>query len=77
MQAIEVKGRFDQDGKLVLEEQPSLKNKHVKLLILVEEDNERGFYDLSSKGLNNAYAEDEPGYDVSALKELNTLYEGR
>jgi hypothetical protein len=32
---------------------------------------------LSLNGLNRAYGDDEPEYEISQLKELNSSYEGR
>ncbi len=35
------------------------------------------WYDLSLQGLNRAYGDDEPDYDLSQIKGFNPDYEGR
>jgi hypothetical protein len=35
------------------------------------------WYALSLQGLNRAYSDDEPEYDLSQVKEFNPDYEGR
>jgi predicted DNA-binding antitoxin AbrB/MazE fold protein len=35
------------------------------------------WYALSLQGLNRAYSDDEPDYEISQVKELNPSYEGR
>jgi hypothetical protein len=35
------------------------------------------WYALSLQGLNRAYSDDEPEYDLSQIKEFNPDYEGR
>lgn len=77
MRAIETFAVFDNAGKMMVEDVPMLKNKKVKLLILIEEDQEKDYYTLSSNGLSNAYSHDEPHYDLSLVKEPNPAYEGR
>lgn len=75
MQAFETSAVFDKKGKLTIEDMPSIKDKKVKLLFLIdEEDDSNEFYDLSMKGLSKAYSDDEPGYDFSMIKEPNPLY---
>ncbi len=65
MRAIETFAVFDETGKMVIENAPVLKNKKVKLLILIEEDQENDFYTLSANGLSNAYSHEDPEYDQS------------
>lgn len=77
MKAIETFAVFDEDGKMIIENPPLLKNKKVKLLMLIEEDEESGFYNLSSQGLSNAYAVNEFDYDLTSVKEPNVDYESR
>jgi len=73
MRAIERLAEFDENGNCIIHNPPALKNKKVKLLILLEdEDNE--FYNLSTIGLSKLYSEDEPDYDVSMIKEPNPDY---
>lgn len=71
MQAIETFAFFDNNGKMTIENSPSLKNAKVKLLFLIEENEANDFYKLSAKGLANAYSDDEPDYDLSNIKEVN------
>ena len=73
MRAIERLAEFDAKGNFIIHNPPALKNKKVKLLILIE-DEENEFYDLSMAGLSKAYSEDEPDYDVSMIKEPNPDY---
>jgi hypothetical protein len=35
------------------------------------------WYALSLQGLNRAYSDDEPEYEISQIKEFNPDYEGR
>lgn len=77
MQAIETHAVFDKDGKLINEDMPAIKNKKVKLLFLINEDDRANeFYDLSLHGLSKACSNDEPEYDLSLIKEKepNPLY---
>jgi hypothetical protein len=77
MKAIETFGRFDEEGNFILEDKPLIKNKRVKLLILLDEEGDNDFQLLSAEGLNNAYSDDEPTYNLSSLNEPNTDYAGR
>ncbi|MEO6330275.1 MAG: hypothetical protein ABIO55_15180 [Ginsengibacter sp.] len=75
MRAIETSAVFDEHGHIILENMPSIKNKKVKLLILIdEEDTKEEFYNLSMQGLSKAYSIDEPEYDQSLIKEPNPEY---
>ena len=48
-----------------------------QLLITVDSDREGEVWSgLSLQGLNRAYAEGEPEYGVSQLREINPFYEG-
>lgn len=76
MKAIETFAVFDEEGKMSIENPPLLKNKKVKLLILIEEE-ENQFYKLSSEGLSKAYSANEPDYDLSLISEPNATFEGR
>ena len=80
MRAIETSAVFDENGHIILGDMPSIKNKKVKLLILIdEEDSDNEFYDLSAQGLSKAYAVDEPEYEKFLIKEPHPEYnnEGR
>ena len=80
MKAIETSAEFDKNGRIILHDMPAIKNKKVKLLILIEEeDSKNEFYDLSMQGLSKAYSTDEPEYNGSLVKESNPEYknEGR
>ncbi len=78
MRAIEAFAFIDENGNIMLESSVDLKNKKVKLLILIDEDEEaKEFYALSSEGLSQSYSTDEPEYDLSLVKEPNPHYEGR
>jgi hypothetical protein len=75
MQAFETSAVFDKKGKLIIEDMPLIKDKKVKLLFLIdEEDDSNEFYDLSIQGLSKAYSDDEPEYDFYMIKEPNPLY---
>ena len=77
MKAIETFAVFDNKGIMTVENSPLLKNKKVKLLILIEEDEEKDFHSLSLHGLSKAYSTDEPEYDLSLVNEPNTDYAAR
>jgi hypothetical protein len=78
MQAFETSAVFDKKGKLIIEDMPLIKDKKVKLLFLIdEEDDSNEFYDLSIQGLSKAYSDDEPEYDFSMIKEPNALYKNK
>ncbi len=75
MKAIETSAVFDENGHIILDDIPAIKNKKVKLLILIdEEDTQNEFYDLSIQGLSKAYSIDEPEYNMSSIKEPNPEY---
>jgi hypothetical protein len=76
MKAIETSAVFDENGKINITKLPIIKNKKVKLIILIEED-ENDSYSLSTDGLAKAYSDNEPEYDLSVIKEPNTAYERR
>lgn len=42
-----------------------------------EDPESAAWYALSLQGLNRAYSDDEPEYDLSQIKEFNPDYEGR
>jgi hypothetical protein len=46
-------------------------------LEIVKDVESAEWYALSLQGLNRAYSDDEPDYDLSQIKEFNPDYEGR
>lgn len=75
MKAIETSASFDENGHIILNDIPEIKNKKVKLLTLIdEEDSKNEFYDLSMQGLSKAYSTEEPEYHPSLVKEPNPGY---
>ncbi len=49
-----------------------------KLIVTIEDDLEAvAWSNLSLNSLNGAYADDEPEYEISQLKEVNSRYERR
>jgi len=75
MKAIETSAVFDENGHIIMEDMPAIKNKKVKLLILIdEEDMKNEFYNLSIQGLSKAYSIDEPEYELALIKESNPAY---
>lgn len=74
MQAIETTASFNEKGELKIDNLPAIKNQKVKLLILLEENEQNEWYQFSGKGLSAAYSEEEPSYTLSMLKESNPHY---
>ena len=74
MQAIETTANFDENGEIEIDDLPVIKNKKVKLLILIEENAKDEWYRFSGNCLSDAYSKEEPEYDLSMLKEPNDLY---
>jgi len=75
MKAIEAIAVFDENCKLNIENPPIVKNKKVRLLILiVEEEHEADFNTLSEQSLSKAYSYNEPEYNFSLIKEPNPAY---
>ena len=74
MQAIETTANFNEKGELEIDNLPMIKNKKVKLLILIEENEQSEWYQFSGKGLSAAYGENEPDYTLNMLKEPNPDY---
>ena len=71
MQAIETTASFNEKGELKIDNLPIIKNQKVKLLILVDENEQNEWYGFSGKGLSKAYSDDEPDYTLNMLKEPN------
>ena len=74
MKAIETTATFDDNGEIIMDKMPGIKNKKVKLLILIEDDSNDDLYNLSSESLSKAYADNEPEYDLLLVKEPNAGY---
>jgi hypothetical protein len=74
MQAIETTANFNEKGELEIDNLPMIKNKKVKLLILIEENEQSEWYQFSGKSLSAAYGENEPDYTLNMLKEPNPDY---
>ena len=74
MQAIETTASFNEKGELKIDNLPAIKNQKVKILILLEENEQNEWYRFSGKGLSTAYSEDELSYTLNMLKESNPDY---
>ncbi|CAN5216716.1 hypothetical protein BH20BAC1_BH20BAC1_22020 [soil metagenome] len=74
MQAIETTANFNEKGELKIDNLPIIKNQKVKLLILLEENEQNDWYQFSAKGLSAAYSDDEPSYTLNMLQESNPDY---
>ncbi len=74
MQVIETTASFNEKGELKVDNLPLIKNQKVKLLILLEENEQNEWYQFSGEGLSGAYSEDEPAYTLNMLKEPNPDY---
>lgn len=74
MHAIETTANFNENGKIEIDNLPVIKNKKVKLLILFQENEKDEWYQFSGNNLSAAYNTEEPGYNLSMLKEPNALY---
>lgn len=76
MEAIEVIGKIDELGKLIVDELLPVHNKQVRVVLLIEEDERerKDWIKLSVEGLSRAYGPDEPEYTVDMVKEVNPKY---
>lgn len=74
MKAIETTASFNEKGELKIDNLPKIRNKKVRLLILLEEGERDEWYRISASGLSEAYGEDEPSYSLDMLKEPNPDY---
>jgi hypothetical protein len=74
MHAIETTASFNENGELKIDNLPMIKNQKVKLLILLEENEQTEWYSFSAKGLSVAFSEDEPSYTLNMLNEPNPDY---
>lgn len=74
MRAIETTASFNENGELKIDRLPNIKNQKVKLLILLEENEQSEWYEFSSKSLSAAYGDEEPLYSLGMVKEPNPDY---
>ncbi|MDP2414483.1 hypothetical protein [Daejeonella sp.] len=74
MQAIETTASFNEEGELIIDNLPIIKNQKVKLLILLEETEQNEWFRFSGKGLSAAYSEQEPSYTLNMIKKPNPDY---
>jgi len=74
MQAIETTASFNEKGELKIDNLPLIKNRKVKLLILLDETEQKEWHQFSNQTLSKAYSEDEPDYTLNMLKEPNPDY---
>ena len=80
MEASPLQAHFD--GDRILLDEPFEMEPHTRLIVMVlpkqqaDDDERRDWLALSRKGLQGAYAEDEPEYSLDLLKEVNPDYAG-
>ena len=74
MRAIETTASFNEKGEFNIDNLPIIKNQKVKLLILLEESEQKEWHQFSVQALSKGYSEDEPDYTLSMLKEPNPDY---
>jgi hypothetical protein len=74
MQAIETTASFNEKGELTIDNLPMIKNQKVKLLILLEESEQKEWQQFSGQALSKAYGQGEPDYTISMLNEPNPDY---
>jgi hypothetical protein len=78
MEAIETTAKFDAEGILKIDNLPALKNRKVKILILLPDKENEDWFELSKGKLSQAYGDIEPEYELSMINEPNENYnEGR
>ncbi len=74
MQAIETTANFNEMGELKIDYLPIIKNQKVKLLILLDETEQKEWQQFSGQALSKAYSQDEPEYMLDMIKEPNPEY---
>lgn len=76
MEALEVYGKIDENGKLVIEGTLPMHNKQVRVVLLIEEGEQerKDWMRASITRLNEAYGEGEPEYTLDMIKEPNPKY---
>lgn len=78
MNSVTITAHFD--GERILLDEPYELKPNTKLLVTVmtETDDEReSWLRLSFEQMNRAYADNEPGYEIDALKQKNLGYEAK
>ncbi len=70
-----LKGTFD--GKHIRLEKDVQLQKNSRLLVILLDEEDEKWSEFSSKSISRAYADDEPEYEVSMIKEPNSEYESR
>ncbi len=78
MSSISIRAHFD--GKRILLDEPIELEPNTRLLITVLPKHDAGWDSwvrLSSKGLEDAYGQNEDEYTLDLIKEANPEYEGR
>ena len=76
METITLRAHFD--GNQILLDDPYELQPNMHLLVMViqtPEAEQSAWLNLSAQGLNTAYGEDEPDYDLTLIKESNPTYE--
>ncbi|WP_293016235.1 hypothetical protein [Mongoliibacter sp.] len=74
MRAIETTASFNDKGELKIDKLPNIKNQKVKLLILMEENEDIEWHQFSASSLSAAYGDSEPHYSLSMVEEPNPDY---
>ncbi|WP_373494265.1 hypothetical protein [Aquiflexum sp.] len=75
MRAIKTTASFDEKGELKIDHLPKIKNQKVKLLILLEDNEQNEWYQFSGRSLSSAYDDNEPDYSINMVKEPNPDYQ--
>ncbi len=76
MEALEIKATVDGKGRLIIGELLQLRNRQVRVMLLIEEDEEEreDWYRLATGGLTGGYGDNEPEYSLNMVKEPNPQY---
>jgi hypothetical protein len=69
MEAIETTAKFDSGGNLEIDNLPIIRNKKVKLLILLPDRENENWFELSKEKLSKAYGDNEPEYQLSMINK--------
>lgn len=77
MEAFEIRGKVDNEGNLITNEQLPIHNKTVRVILMIEEDKKerKTWIEASIARLSQAYSEKEHEYSVDMIKEPNPKYE--
>ena len=74
MQSIDTTASFNENGELTIDILPIIKNQKVKLLILLEENDQNEWYQYPGKRFSAAYPKYEPSYTLNMHIEPNPDY---